>query len=77
MGERLSGVGAVARGRVEAVTAGSNCWELYSCWAGCGGLYKLGCRGSLALVNKEGKASGACLDGACVDRAYGPITLLS
>ena len=60
---RLGGVGIVARGRVEAVTAGSDCW------AGCGGLYKLGCHSSLALVNKEGEASGACSDRACADRA--------
>ena len=26
---------------------------------GCGGSHELGCRGSLALVNEEGKASGA------------------
>ena len=50
-------------GRVEAVAAGSDCW------AGCGGLYKLGCHSSLALVNKEGEASGACADRACVDGA--------
>ena len=49
-------------GRVEAVTAGSDCW------AGCGGLYKLGCHSSLALVN-EGEASGAYTDGACADGA--------
>ena len=36
---------------------------------GCGGLYGLGCRGSLALVNEEGKASGACANGACADGA--------
>ena len=47
--------------------------ELYCCWA-CGGLYELSCRGSLALVKGEGKASkayagGACADGACVDKA--------
>jgi hypothetical protein len=42
---------------------------LYCCWAGCGGLYKLGCRGSLALVKGEGEASGACADGACVGGA--------
>jgi hypothetical protein len=52
-----------SRGRVEAVAAGSNCW------AGCGGLHELGCRGSLALVNEEGKASGAFSDGACADGA--------
>jgi hypothetical protein len=37
--------------------------------AGCGGSYELGCRGSLALVNEEGEASGACLGGACADGA--------
>ena len=37
--------------------------------AGCGGSYELGCRGSLALVNEEGKASGACADRACADEA--------
>jgi len=42
---------------------------LYCCWAGCGGLYKLGCHGSLALVNEEGEVSGACAGGACVDGA--------
>ena len=36
--------------------------------AGCGGLYGLGCRGSLALVNK-GEASGASADRACADEA--------
>ena len=41
--------------------------------AGYGGLYGLGCRGSLTLVNKEGEASRAstdraCADGACADR---------
>jgi hypothetical protein len=55
--------------RVEAVAAGSDCWELYYGWAGCGGLYKLSCYGSLALVNEEGEASGACADGACVGGA--------
>ena len=48
---------------MEAVAAGSDCW------AGCGGLYKLGCRSSLALVNEEGEAGGACMDGACADGA--------
>ena len=62
-GGRLGGVGTVARGRVEAVAAGSNCW------AGCGGLYKLGCRSSLVLVNEGGKASGAYVDGACAGGA--------
>jgi len=33
-------------------------------------LYKLGCHSSLALVNEEGEASGACADGAC-DIVYG------
>jgi hypothetical protein len=36
---------------------------------GCGGLYKLGCHGSLALVNKKGETSGACAGGACADGA--------
>src|ERR1700719_1665200 len=61
-GGRLGGVGTVAGGRVEAIAAGSDCW------AGCGGLYELSCRSSLALVN-EGKSSGVCADGACVDEA--------
>ena len=56
-------------GGVGAVAAGSDCWELYGCWAGCGGLYKLSCHSSLALVNEEGEASGACVDGACADGA--------
>ena len=56
-------------GRVEAVAAGSDCWGLYGCWAGCGDSYELVCRGSLALVNEEGEASGACADGACADGA--------
>ena len=48
--------------------------ELYYCWAGYGGLYKLSCRRSLALVKGESKANGAyageaCADGTCVDRA--------
>ena len=30
-------------------------------------MYKLSCHSSLALVNEEGKASGAFADGACVD----------
>ena len=47
-------------------TAGA---ELYCCWAGCGGLYELGCRGSLALVKGEGEASRACVGGACADGA--------
>jgi hypothetical protein len=42
---------------------------LYCCWAGCGGLYELGCRRSLALVKEEGKASGACADEACAGGA--------
>ena len=62
-GGRLSGVKTVTRGRVEAVTAGSDYW------AGCGGLYKLSCRGSLALVNKKGEAGGASMDGASADKA--------
>jgi hypothetical protein len=37
---------------------------------GCGGLYELNYRGSLALVNREDKASGACADGAYIDGAY-------
>ena len=74
MGGRLGGVGTVTGGRVEAVAAGSDCWELYCRWVGCGGSYELGCRGSLALVNEESKAGGACTDGArvggtCADRA--------
>jgi hypothetical protein len=32
-------------------------------------LYKLSCYSSLALVNEEGEASGACAGGACVDGA--------
>ena len=66
------GVKAVTGEGVGAVTVGSNCW------AGCGGLYKLSCHSSLALVNK-GEASRAytdgacagktCTDGACADRA--------
>ena len=43
--------------------------RLYCCWA-CGGLYELGCRGSLALVKGEGEASGACTGGACADGAF-------
>jgi hypothetical protein len=58
-GGRPGRVGTVTRGRVEAVAAGSDCW------VGCGGLYELGCRSFLALVNEEGKASGACADRAC------------
>ena len=64
MGGRPGGVGTVTRGRVEVVAAGSDCW------AGCRGLYKLSCHGSLALVNEEGKASGAYMGGAYTDRAY-------
>ena len=67
-GGRLGGVGTVTEKGVEAVVAGSDCWALYSCWAGCGGLYRLGCRGSLALVN-GGEACGASADGACVNGA--------
>jgi uncharacterized protein YjbI with pentapeptide repeats len=33
-------------------------------------LYKLGCYSSLALVNREGKAGGACVDGAYTGGAY-------
>ena len=44
--------------------------ELYCCWAGCGGLYELGCHRSLALVKEESKASGACAGGACADGVY-------
>ena len=38
-------------------------------------MYKLGCYSSLALVNKESKASKAYIDrayisGTCIDRAY-------
>ena len=59
------GKGSSAIGRsFEATRA-----ELYCCWAGCGGLYKLGCRRSLALVKGEGEASGACAGGACAGRA--------
>ena len=36
----------------------------------CGGLYELSCRNSLALVNKDSKASGAYADRACADGAY-------
>jgi hypothetical protein len=53
---------------------------LYYCWVGYGGLYKLGCYRSLALVKEESEASGAyvggayadgaCVDGACVGGAY-------
>jgi hypothetical protein len=56
-------------GRVKAVAAGSDCWGLYGCWAGCGDSYELVCCGSLALVNEEGEASGACVGGACADGA--------
>src|SRR6202044_1653473 len=65
-GGRLGGVGAVARGRVEVVTAGSDCWELCCC----GGLYELDCHGSLALVNEEGKACGGCAKGGCGGGAW-------
>ena len=65
------GKGSSAVGGRSFKTAGA---ELYCRWAGCGGSYKLGCRGSLALVKGEGEASGACAggayaDGACVDGA--------
>ena len=62
-GGRLGEVRVVTREGVEAVAVGSNCW------AGCGDLYKLGCRGSLALVNEKGKAGGASADRVCADRA--------
>ena len=51
--------------------------------AGCGGSYELGCRGSLALVDEEGEASGACVGGVgrlgrgSSFEACGPIILLS
>ena len=64
MGGRLGGIGTIAGGKIETVAVCSDCW------VGCGGLYKLGCRGSLALVNEEGEASGAIADGACVGGAY-------
>ena len=70
------GKGSSAVGRLFK-TAGA---ELYRYQAGYGGLYRLGCRRSLALVKEEGKASGAyaggacadgaCVDGACADEAY-------
>ena len=44
--------------------------ELYCYWAGYGGLYKLSCCKSLALVKGEGEASGACADRAYADGAY-------
>jgi hypothetical protein len=53
----------VTGGRVEAVAVSRGCW------VGCGGLYKLGCYSSLALVNEEGEASRACVDRACADGA--------
>ena len=68
-GGRLGEVRAVTGEGVEAVATGSDCWELYCVWAGYGGLYKLGCRGSLALVNEKGEAGGASADGASADRA--------
>ena len=52
------------KGKVDAVATGSDYW------AGCRGLYKLSCRSSLALVNKDGEASEACAEGTCVDGAY-------
>ena len=58
------GSSAVKGKSFEAVGA-----KLYCCWAGCGGLYELGCRRSLVLVKEEGEASGACVGGACVDKA--------
>ena len=55
--------------------------KLYYYQAGCGGLYKLNCRRSLALVKREGKASeayagGAYADRACVDKAYADETCI-
>ena len=58
------GKGSSAVGRSFKATGA----ELYCCWA-CGGLYELGCRGSLALVKEEGEASGACVGGACAGGA--------
>ena len=66
-GEKLGGVGTVAKGRIKAVAIGSNCW------VGCGGLYKLSCYSSLALVNEEGKANRVCMDGACADGVCDPL----
>ena len=43
---------------------------MYCCWVGYGGLYKLSYRRSLALAKGEGKASGACVGGTYIDRAY-------
>ena len=63
-GGRPGRVKTVAGGRVKAVAISSNCQ------AGCGGLYKLSCHNSLALVNEEGKASGAYADRAYTDKAY-------
>ena len=68
-GGRLNKIKAVAKKGVEAVAASNNCQ------ADCKRLYKLSCRNSLALINKQGKASKACTDracadGACTDRAY-------
>ena len=65
------GKGSSAAGGRLFVTAGVG---LYCCWTGCGGLYKLGYRGSLVLVKGEGEVSrayagGACADGACVGKA--------
>ena len=60
------GKGSSAIGGRSFETAGA---KLYCCWVGCGGLYKFGCYRSLALVKGEGKASGACVGGACVDGA--------
>ena len=44
--------------------------KLCCCWVGCGGLYKLSCHKSLALVKREGEASKAYIGGAYTDRAY-------
>jgi hypothetical protein len=41
--------------------------------AGCGGSHELSCRGSLALVNEEGEASGAYAGGAYADGACASI----
>jgi hypothetical protein len=44
-----------------------NVVEHFSQVRGCGGLYRLGCCGSLAsnLVDEEGRAGGACASGVC------------
>ena len=33
-------------------------------------MYRLSCHKSLALAEREGKASKACAGGACADKAY-------